>query len=136
MPGPVPARSDRRRRRNKPEVETLRAEGLGASQPGIDPDWHPIAQRWFESLGASGQAEFYEASDWATAVYVAQAMSANLTQPKFSAVLFSSVMSAMTELLTTEGARRRVRLELERATEEEEPAAVAIMAQYRDRAGA
>jgi hypothetical protein len=34
--------------------------------------WHPQAQSWFNSLKLSGQSEFYEASDWATAVLCAQ----------------------------------------------------------------
>jgi hypothetical protein len=55
---------------------------------------------------------YYEASDWATAYYVAEAMSKNLSQGKFSAVLFGAVMTATTSLLATEGDRRRLRLEL------------------------
>lgn len=33
--------------------------------------WLPQARSWFNSLRLSGQAEFYEASDWATAVICA-----------------------------------------------------------------
>ena len=103
--------------------------------PDPDPAWHLIARDWFESLKTSGQAQFYEPSDWATARYVAQAMSVNLEQgSRMSLMMFSAVMGAMTELLTTEGARRRVRVELERGPAEE-PAAVAIMERYRARVG-
>ncbi|MFJ9408569.1 hypothetical protein [Streptomyces sp. NPDC101393] len=107
------------------------------SIPAGDPEWHPIAADWFESLIDSGQSHYYEASDWATAVYVAEAMSRNLKQGKFSAQLFQSVMSGMTELLTTEGARRRARVELERAGETEQSVdpAVALMDDYRKAAG-
>lgn len=139
MPGPVPKRSDQRRRRNVSNGPAL-AKGRSAGEPDVpagDPEWHPIAADWFESLKDSGQAQFYEASDWATAVYVAEAMSRNLKQGKFSAQLFQSVMSGMTELLTTEGARRRARVELERA--QEGPVAVdpavALMENYRKAAG-
>ncbi len=41
----------------------------------------------------------------------------------------------MTELLTTEGARRRARIELERAVKPEKPASVTIMEAYRRDAG-
>jgi hypothetical protein len=82
--------------------------------PPADPAWHDIAREWYESLAISGQSTYYEPSDWRTARYVAQAMSVNLKADRFSAQLFASVMGAMTELLTTEGARRRSRVELQR----------------------
>ncbi|MBA0054286.1 hypothetical protein E0L36_26575 [Streptomyces sp. AJS327] len=111
--------------------------GAAPDAPPADPDWHPIATRWFEALAESGQSQFYEASDWATAVYVADAMSRNLKQGRFSAQLFQSVMSAMTDLLTTEGARRRARVELERETgpDPAEAARVTLMDSYRKAAG-
>jgi hypothetical protein len=75
---------------------------------------------------------FYEPSDWATAQYVAEAMSRGLESPRFSAQLFAAVSSAMTELLTTEGARRRARLEIERGpVQDKEPAAVTALSDYR-----
>jgi hypothetical protein len=40
--------------------------------PDANPSWHPQARSWFRSLALSGQSEFYEASDWATAVMAAQ----------------------------------------------------------------
>jgi len=40
--------------------------------PGANPGWHPQARSWYNSLALSGQSEFYEASDWATAVMAAQ----------------------------------------------------------------
>jgi uncharacterized sodium:solute symporter family permease YidK len=86
--------------------------------------------RWYRSLAESGQSQFYEASDIAAAMYVAEAMSRSLNG-KLSSVMFAAVMSAMTELLTTEAARRRARIELERAVEQKEPPAVVSMAKYR-----
>ncbi len=82
--------------------------------PEADQSWHPIARDWYESLAESGQSRFYEPSDWATAYYVAEAMSRNLSAETFRASLFQHVLSASGELLTTEGARRRLRLELQR----------------------
>lgn len=111
--GPVPKRSDQRRRRNATEPVSTIARGIQVDVPVADETWHPIAKRWFESLEHSGQSVFYEASDWAHAEYVAEAMSRNLINGRFSAQLFAAVLSGMTELLTTEGARRRARLEIE-----------------------
>ena len=134
MPGPVPKRSDQRRRRNASDGPDV-VRGLAGPEPDVPPvqeHWHEIAKDWFRSLCESGQAQYYEASDWATAVYVAEAMSRSLLAGKFSGQLFQAVFSAMGDLLTTEGARRRARVELERLGDvpAEDPT-VAIMDRYR-----
>lgn len=138
--GPVPKRSDVRRRRNKPAdgVEVTAAPAAPVVvQPEPDPGWHPIARDWFASLSKSGQSAFYEPSDWQTARYVAEGMSRNLGGGRFSAQLFAAVMSASSSLLVTEGDRRRLRLELHRggaaAGAGAEDAAVASMAAWRDK---
>lgn len=134
--GPVPKRSRERRRQNKDSVaETITVDAAKPVQiPKPNARWHPIAKRWFLSLAGSGQAVFYEPSDWALAEYIAEAMSRNLREQKrFSAVLFAAVMSGMTELLTSEGARRRVRLEIERGDGSEAPANVTAIAKYQKR---
>jgi hypothetical protein len=114
------------------------APGAAAvSVPPADPEWHEIARDWYESLAKSGQARWYEPSDWATARYIAEAMSRNLSAgAKFSAVLFASVLSGMSTLLVTEGDRRRVRVELERASEGGDASGdvVSELAEYRERA--
>ena len=138
MPGPVPKRSDQRRRRNKPDgPDIVKAPGgTLPAQPPADEAWHSIAREWYLSLAESGQAQFYEASDWQTARYVAEAMSRNLNGgARFSAQLFQAVMSAMTDLLTTEGARRRARVELERGPEQPQPASITALDRYRAAAG-
>lgn len=135
MPGPIPKRSDQRRRRNKENGEvTKAARGARVSDaPEADPEWHPIAREWFESLGQSGQAQWYEPSDWATARVWAHLLSLTLESGRPSAQMIQSWSSGATELLTTEGARRRARVELEQAPEVDpaEAAKVAKMSAYR-----
>jgi hypothetical protein len=136
--GPVPKRSSERRRRNKPEGGEITSVSVRAGtveQPPVSEEWHPIAKDWYGSLAQSGQARFYEPSDWQTARYVAEVMSRNLEASRFSAQLFAAVSSAMTELLTTEGARRRARIELERngAVDVDEDAAVIALDEYQRR---
>jgi len=132
MSGPVPKRSSERRRRNKSgDVESVDFGGV-VEQPPAHESWHRIAREWYESLAESGQAQFYEPSDWRTAQYVAEAMSRNLESGRFSGQLFAAVMSAMTDLLTTEGSRRRARLEIERGEVVEEQPVTAI-SEYRKR---
>ena len=113
MPGPPPKRSDQRRRRNKAEpVE--KAFGQVAKPPSAPRGWHPVARRWFSSLKASGQSQFYEASDWATAFVVAEDMSrAFHAEGPVGGAAMAAWLRAMASLMVTEGDRRRVRLELQ-----------------------
>lgn len=115
--GPVGKRKqDRLGNVTKAELESVtHARGADVVEvPAPDPEWHEIARDWFASLAQSGQSRFYEPSDWQRARYVAEAMSRNLNAGRFSAQLFAAVISSAGELLDTEGARRRLRLELER----------------------
>lgn len=146
--GPVPRRSSERRRRNKDsKTQKVKAAPAASSRtrkpaarvrrPAVSKHWHPIAKSWFTSLGESGQAQFYEPSDWQAARYVAEVMSKQLKAAKPSAQMFAALWSAMTDLLTTEGARRRVRLEIEREVDPDKvPAGVTALDEYRKSLGA
>lgn len=151
MPGPPPKRSDQRRRQNKPTAPINTA--LGAPKvpiPPADTKWHPVAKRWYQSLRKSGQAAFYEPSDWATAYVIAESMSRELkpqplvvgsgkeahmemvAMPPKGASL-AAWLKAMSSLMATEGDRRRLHLELQRPAEpgEGEVAGVTELATYR-----
>jgi hypothetical protein len=94
-------------------------------------DIHPVARKWYESLSESGQSEFYEPSDWTAAVLCAEAMDAYLLEPNGS--LLSQINAMMTNLLVTEGARRRASVELLRSPADQPVAAVASLADRRKR---
>lgn len=190
--GPVPKRSDQRRRRNGPKAEKhtsfvqsvedrikelvathtrdqlaeqAAAEGLelparatkriiaeALVDVGADPEWHPVAKAWFESLADSGQSAFYEPSDWAVARLIAESMSRDLkpqivgvtdegepiaySRPLNGASL-SAYLKGFSTLLVTEADRRRVQLELEKPKPEPAPGAdaVSILDDYRNRTG-
>lgn len=142
--GPVPKRSSERRRRNVDavEIETLNTaliKDTPVQVPKADPEWHEAVTLWYESLARSAQSVFYEPSDWATAYLLAETTSRALgdtflgmqheydekgaiisesplygPQPIKGGEL-SAILKGMTSLLTTEGERRRVRLEIERS---------------------
>lgn len=113
------------------------AEGLGLSVPDgakrsdifalvdeglprdVDEGWHPLARDWYRSLGESGQSVYYEPSDWQTARVLAELLSKALRAGRVTAALIERWQSGATELLTTEGARRRAQIELQRPTEDE-----------------
>jgi hypothetical protein len=138
VPGPPPKRSDQRRRRNKAElpVAEVAVSGPPVTQPSPGELWDPAATRWYQSLAESGQARFYEPSDWAQAWVWAELLSRALAQgDRPSAQLVMAWSAGATELLTTEGARRRMRVELERSAkvDEDEEAAVSALDEYRRR---
>lgn len=140
--GPVPKRPDQRRRRNKPKdgqpavavVKVPRA----AAAPGPPPpaaEWHPLVRELYLSLPESGQARFYEPSDWAFARMTCELLSRQLGAEKINASLISTIMSSLDRLLVAEADRRRARLILERDEPTEDAPSVAIMAKYRKAAG-
>ena len=96
------------------QIIALVDEGL---PDGEDVGWHPLARDWYRSLAESAQSQFYEPSDWQTARVLAELLSRSLKSGRVTAALVERWQVGATELLTTEGARRRARLELERTTE-------------------
>lgn len=129
--GPVPKRSDQRRRRNEPSIPITKAPS-GQSQrppaPPGDPNWHPIAASFYASLESSGQSRFYEPSDWALAKLVAESMSRDLSEQvvgvterdgvlrdviPLKGASLAAYLKACSVLLVTEGDRRRLQIELE-----------------------
>ncbi|MER5312685.1 hypothetical protein ABT034_33485 [Streptomyces sp. NPDC002773] len=105
--------------------------------PEPDALWHPIATDWYLSLRDSGQAAFYQPSDWAMARYAAELMSRGLSEDRPpNGQYVAALNSVMSSLLTTEGDRRRVRIELERKQAVKVvPASVTAIADYRSSIG-
>lgn len=135
MPGPPPKRSTQRRRRNKAPAANKVAVEDTVRGPKLTGRHSAAARRFWEALRRSGQAEFYQASDWAAAELVVAAIDTFVRKP--SAMMLASINSAMSNLLVTEGDRRRVRLELEQPAAAREPdveqAKIKQLADYRKR---
>jgi len=114
--GPVPKRSDRRVRRNKDggEVERIAVDAGFVAPPPLEFETHPLAKGLYEDLGRSAQARYFEPSDWRAAQVVVHELGRMLNAGKPSGQLLSAVWSALSDLLVTEGQRRRMRLEIER----------------------
>lgn len=141
--GPVGKRSEERMgHRSKEEKGSVTKAPSGAPDdlpdlPDADPLWHPIAADWYLSLRESGQAAFYQPSDWAVARYAADLMSKVLLSERGpNGQLVAALNSVMSSLLTTEGDRRRARMELERQKPAgAQLASVSPLDSYRDIAG-
>lgn len=140
--GPVPKRSDVRIRRNKdyPEITSAAAGGAHPAPYLPDEAWHPVARELFDAAQRSGQAQFYEMTDWWSVYFACEAISMHLrpqfigfaeesdggksrkypvmaVQPPNGATL-NAIRSMMAALLMTEADRRRSQLELQKAATE------------------
>lgn len=137
--GPVPKRTEERLgHRSKDEkagVTRVPRQAAAVPRPAPNPDWHPVVKSWYLSLGHSGQSDFYEPSDWMTAVWLADQMNFHYQEvrvgedehgePIFQVVAMSgqaisAFLKGMSSLLATEGDRRRSAVELGRRQAEED----------------
>ena len=114
----MPRLSDERRRRNTSEGPPLlklapRTPWSAASEPSDA--WHPVIIGWYNGLRDGPEADFLTPAGWAFVRYLAERESANLASTRPSAMVSALFVAAQADLLTTEGARRRLRIELERA---------------------
>ena len=95
-------------------IDTL-AAGKQLPPPKPNPDWHPYATGWYNSLKLSGQSQSYEASDWMLAVVAADLLS-ELFFMGWNTVGAASLLGQWQEmsvrLCTSLGDRRRARIEL------------------------
>lgn len=137
--GPVPKRSDQRRRRNAEpngKVTKAPAGAVVAEIPEAEADWLPIVRETYLSFAMSGQSRFYEPSDWQLLRLSCHLANLQVGAEKPSAVMWQVINGMWSDLLATEGERRRARMELERTEPTAEDPAITIMAKYRRAAGA
>jgi hypothetical protein len=143
-PGPIPNREQDlarpRSRKGKEIVPVTKGELRPVVVPRADPNWHPIAKMLYKSLSTSGQADFYQNSDWALAYSICEDLSEykkpnvdrnGVEYTKRSGQMLQTIYSAMERLLVAEGDRRRVRIELHEKEPEGTPAAVLAIADYK-----
>ena len=135
--GPVPKRKAEvmgHKAERDMQVDTVVIESGIVPPPDLMlDDLDPFAVAWYESLKESGQARFYEPSDWMTAQLLAKAISDTMGRP--SAMMLSTIFSGMSGLGVLEGDRRRMRIELERKGESKADPGVTALDAYRERFG-
>jgi hypothetical protein len=116
--GPIPKREEERERRNAPDmpVEHVQVEGeVDIPALGLSDTLHPLVVDLYESMGISGQAAFFEPTDWQMARVTSYFLDKLLKSSKPSAQMLDVVNKMLSNLMVTEGERRRLRLEIERA---------------------
>lgn len=135
MPGPTPNRSEdlaRPRERKGGNAQSITTGELReVSIPHKAVDWHPIAVKMWDGLKTSGQADFFQNSDWAFAYSLMDDLSYYKKSGKRSGQMLQSIYTALERLLVTEADRRRVRIELSAPEPEGDGAAVLAIAEYR-----
>jgi len=96
-----------------------------------------MAKDWYGSLSDSGIAAFYERSDWATAMIVAEELTHyfNTSTSRRSAQMLTALFAMMTSLGATEGDRRRMRIELEKPKEQTASASITAIDSYKSKLG-
>ena len=134
--GPVPKRSDQRHGHRKAEPGDSAPPPSSAAKftpPPAKATWNHTAKQWYWSLKKSGQAVWYQPSDWMYAYVWADLLSRQLESDKPSAMMLTAWNAAASSLLVTEGDRRRVRIELEKAgkADPDKDAGVASMEAWR-----
>lgn len=152
MPGPVPNReadlARPRSHKGQHVVPVTKGVSRPVRVPRADPQWHPIAKMLWDSMKKSGQADFYQQSDWAFAYSLCDDLSyyknpgvsynrktgEEYVKPR-SGQMLQTIYAAMGSLLITEGDRRRVRIELHEPEPDKKPASVVAIAGYRDELG-
>lgn len=137
MPGPIGKRDGERRRRNKDAVDTTVIDvaeliSQPVEVPVADENWHPAILQLWESLQHSATATLYEPSDWATAYLACVAFDRQLKpvpivttdtdgnqevkmhEVPIPGAALTSMLKWLQDLMATEGARRRLKIETER----------------------
>lgn len=120
MPGPVPKRADERVRRNEPEIQIEKPEAYGEVEvPELNLPFgaDPMVVDFYDSLAKSAFAQYYEPSDWEYARLACFIMQTIVTSRRPSSEMFKALQTAMSNLLVTEGDRRRLRIEVQRGAE-------------------
>jgi hypothetical protein len=146
--GPIPDRSDNlarpRSRKGGDSNEPTKGIAYEATIPEPDPDWHPISLMLWNAMLESGQSEFYQSTDWVMAYSLCEELSLyknpKVTKDgeeyhKRSGQMLQTINTMMGDLLLTEAHRRRVRIELEKPEEEETPASIVAINDYKAQLG-
>lgn len=112
--GPVPKRNEARQRRNKDaqlqEVSVIAASAC--AQPPAGYGWSDTAHMIWDAMASSGQAMFYQPSDWAVGFLVCNTVTAFEDSGCSNGQMMSSILSGCSSLLLTEADRRRVGIQL------------------------
>lgn len=124
--GPIGKRDDERVRRNLPDSPTATVTAIGAVRApelgdiSFEGETHQLVLDLYQSIKDSAAVQYYEPTDWQFARFTLFALNQELIYAKhigkpIGAMKLTALNQMASALLWTEGDRRRVRLEVERA---------------------
>lgn len=132
--GHMPKREAERRRTNKVDITTVVLDDVVEVPPLLIEDCPQLVVDFYNSLAKSGQARFYEPSDWQRARLLCWSLAYMIREGKPTAMLYAALQKDFESLLVAEGDRRRCRMEIDRLNyldKSAEVAKAAQMARYR-----
>lgn len=126
--GPIGKRDEERVRRNTPDSPTATIQVIGPVRVpelgdiSFEGETHPLVEELYESIRQSAAVKYYEPTDWQFARLALYTLNQELIYSRHlrkpvGAMKLTSINQMLSSLLLTEGERRRVRLEVERAPE-------------------
>ncbi len=139
MPGPVPKRIaefGEHSHRKIPTVDTLPIVGDYRPPPLNIDDPHDIVRQLYEAAKRSAQARYFEPTDWQMLRLTLTFADKLLKSSRPSGQMLAVVHSMLGDLLTSEGARRRLRIEVERRSTDEKDNVLDVASLFRERLAA
>lgn len=130
MPGPAPKRDAERTRTPDPKSGVARHGELRPVKiPPVDQQWHKRAKELYKSLKTSGQADYYQDSDWSYARILCDYLTRWYEMPR--AMDGANIEQMMSKLGMTEGSRRQIlRVELDLPEDERPDAELVAIGGY------
>lgn len=138
--GPVPNRSDDlarpRERKGSDIVPVTKGTARTVRWPSPDPEWNQLAKDIYSGCKTSGQADYYQQSDIALLRSLMDDLTVAKRNPSVrSGQLLQTIYTQLSNLLVSEGDRRRVRIELTEPGEGETDAEVIAINAYQQALG-
>lgn len=130
MASPIPNRTEdlsRERdanRSNRPAVKN--GELMPVKIPNAKPEWDTTVTRLYNAMKTSGQACYFQNSDWHFAHVILDMLNAQRQASRPSAQMMATIMQGLDKLLLTEAERRRARIELIAPNDEDDIGVVSI----------
>ncbi|MGJ9412381.1 hypothetical protein ACHAAC_06690 [Aeromicrobium sp. CF4.19] len=109
------------RKRKERDTTVARGRSIPATLPEPDPQWCTAARMIWDSMLESGGAAYFESSDYAVLHLTADQIDHLYQQGgRRSPEYLRVIMQTLGSLLATEGDRRRLRIELQDAPDDDE----------------
>jgi hypothetical protein len=119
------------RKRKSRGTTVTKGEARESTVPDPNPEWCEVAYGLWEAAQTSGQADFYQNTDWWTLYFACDQITYLYEQGRRSPEFLKGILAMLTGLMFTEADRRKAHIELTERADEAEDAAVLALATYK-----